>query len=187
MYRLIFLSIFIVSGCSNSPKIAFEQLSQAAICCQTFGHLTAVKMTARQQHNIVINNHNQVRMFDLGVSYFELLELPQASSSVFIRSWVPQDSVTGADLFYPVLLLLDRDLKIITTVRPIQAWPDGFQFYLTDSILPKMYMTTTMNLPSAARYAVVHTDYNKINATTLDLYGLPVIFSAQGQLTFWFE
>jgi hypothetical protein len=115
-YRLfIFLNIFLVCACSVTREFATEQYLRAKPCCQSVSEFRYKNLPSDEVYIADLNEDSPAFEFATGKSYFIALKLPSylGKYGVIVKSFALGDYIDEAHIFYPKILLLDKQFLIV--------------------------------------------------------------------------
>lgn len=157
MYRISLTLIFVLllSGCANAPKTDSNHLAIQPVCCEKVTEINFEKQPRKQQIKYDLKKQN-VRPFGSFNSPFVAIEKPENSRFVQVFSYANGLFVNNATFVYPLLQVFDSDKKLISSLKPYEAWKSGLPTTL--DMQGNLFYKTQFTLPKNATYLVFYVD-----------------------------
>ncbi len=157
MYRIFLILIFVLltSGCANAPKTDSNHLATQAICCENVTKINFVQQNRKQQVKYDLKQQS-VRSFGAFNSPFVAIEKPENSRFVQVFSYANGLFVNNATFVYPLVQVYDNDKKLISSVKPYEAWKNGLPTTL--DMQGNLFYKTQFTLPTNAAYLLFYVD-----------------------------
>lgn len=110
----------LVQSCSTSYGTAVRQYSDAPVCCTSLADLPVEPLQAGDKKSFDLGNGGPAYRFATGKSYFRAFALPQGPYPyrVTVRSFLVGDRLKSAYLFFPQLITLDEQRRVVRTTGP---------------------------------------------------------------------
>ena len=181
MGKSIVLAIFIFAvlcGCAVSRETQISYLAKLPSCCHEISEIP-IQDCLGSQKSFEIGDQSPVFDFRSGRSQFAAIELPENVSDKklelrsFLQHKILVDGDGGYTFFFPVATFLDDKRQEIST-----AFDDEPKFE-TGGNDATTAIIALINVPSVARYVIVHTFPKKIG----ELYGARHNYQSQGWAT----
>jgi len=157
MYRIYLILIFVLllSGCANAPKTDSNHLAIQPVCCENVTDISFEKQVRKQQ--IIYDLKKQsVRPFGVFNSPFVAIEKPENSRFVQVFSYANGLFVNNATFVYPLVQVFDNDKKLISSLKPYEAWKNGLPTTL--DLQGNLFYKTQFTLPTNAAYLLFYVD-----------------------------
>lgn len=157
MYRISLILIFVLllSGCANAPKTDSNHLAKRPVCCENVAEMNFEKQPRKQQIKYDLKKQS-VRSFGSFNSPFLAIEKPENSRFVQVFSYANGVFVNNATFVYPLLQVFDSEKKLISSLKPYEAWNSGLPTTL--DMQGNLFYKTQFTLPKNATYLVFYVD-----------------------------
>jgi maltose operon protein len=122
LIRPLFLLVtaVVVLGCSKRYATVVRELGEAPVCCASMEELPAEPLQVGDTRNFGLGAGSPAYRFATGKSHFRAFALPEGPYPyrVTVDSFLVGDHLKSAYLFYPQLLTLDKDRRVVRTSGP---------------------------------------------------------------------
>jgi hypothetical protein len=125
MNRLFFLILFLcaalfVQACAKPYSGVLRQYREASPCCASLAELPVEPLQLGDTKSFDLADNSPAFRFETGKSYFRAFTLPQGPYPyrVTVRSYLVGGYLKSAYLFYPQLLTLDANRKVVRATGP---------------------------------------------------------------------
>jgi hypothetical protein len=110
----------IVQGCAKPYGTVVRQFGETPICCDSLAELPVEPLQLGDKKSFELGDGSPAYRFDTGKSYFRAFLLPQGPYPyrATVRSFLVGDTIKAAYLFFPQLLTLDANRKVVRTTVP---------------------------------------------------------------------
>lgn len=125
MHRLLMSLLFLcaalfVQACAKPYSGLMRQYREASTCCASLAELPVEPLQLGDKKSFDLADNSPVFRFDTGKSYFRAFALPQGPYPyrVTVRSYLVGGYLKSAYIFYPQLLTLDANRKVVRATGP---------------------------------------------------------------------
>jgi maltose operon protein len=121
------VAVALLGGCAVSREQAHDTLAAATPCCSSLQSLPYQPLRPGEKVVFDVDERSPSFVFPSGKSYFKAFALPEngAPGRIELRSYAQGDRIDRAHVFYPGLLMLDRDFRVVAEVVPALASARG--------------------------------------------------------------
>ncbi|OGP18752.1 MAG: hypothetical protein A2054_10040 [Deltaproteobacteria bacterium GWA2_55_10] len=109
--------ILLLSGCAAPYTIGLQKLQEKDPCCEAISELGFDKLHLSQSIGFEVGELSRAYNFETGKSFFAAYELPYYVNtySIMIRSFMIGDQIDKAYIFFPHVITLDKDYRVVRT------------------------------------------------------------------------
>jgi hypothetical protein len=117
---LVLLTSIFIQGCAKPYSTTLRFYKEAPICCTSLADLPVVPLRLGDNKSFDLGTDSPAYQFDTGKSYFRAFALPQGPYpyKVTVRSFIIGDNLKSAYIFYPKLITLDENRRIVRSTGP---------------------------------------------------------------------
>jgi len=127
---LVLGSAIALVGCTKPYGAVLRQYNDAPACCASLAELTVEPLKLGDEKSFDLGGGSPAYRFETGKSYFRAFALPQGPYPyrVTVRSYFIGDDLKSAYLFYPQLITLDENRRMVrsTGAETFTVQPAGF-------------------------------------------------------------
>ncbi|HEY6872698.1 MAG TPA: MalM family protein [Geobacteraceae bacterium] len=107
-------------GCAKPYGAALRQYNEAPVCCASLAELPVEPLHLGDTKSFNLGGNSPAYRFTTGKSYFRAFSLPQGPYpyKVTARSFLIGDDLKTAYIFFPKLMTLDENRRVIRTTGP---------------------------------------------------------------------
>lgn len=113
---LVLIASFSLATACAAPYTDIMKSYQAATpCCRTMAEFPIKKLPESGSVTVELDARSPAYVFDTGKSYFQLLDLPafRTPYRIAIESYMLGDDINHAYIFFPQVLILDKDHQVL--------------------------------------------------------------------------
>ncbi len=121
LWQLLLLgAALLLQSCTTSYGTAVRQYGDAPLCCASLADLPVEPLQAGDKKSFDLSDGAPAYRFTTGKSYFRAFALPQGPYPyrVTVRSFLVGDRLKSAYLFFPQLITLDEQRRVVRTTGP---------------------------------------------------------------------
>jgi hypothetical protein len=169
---LVVLLAFLGAGCAATPKEDLPAYERATPCCKVLSELRYQALRTGQVMAFDIDAGAPLFVFETGRSFVLPLELPVVETPyvVQLRSYVLGDRPEEGRVFYPVVLVLDADHRVLSR-REVEGLAVASASYEEAAEENRWGLPLRLEFDvaiddAAARYLVVHTSAHQLETVS---------------------
>lgn len=123
------LGFALLGGCALTHEQARDQLASLRPCCAGYGDFPYRPLAAGETVILDIGSKSPGFAFTAGKSFFEAFRLPDRRGAAWIRlrSYAQGDRIDRAHVFFPSVLMLDENRRVVAEIVPHMASIKGSQ------------------------------------------------------------
>ncbi len=117
----LILILFLITSCAGvSYKKALKSLKNTTSCCTSFRELRYDQLQSGKPISFKLDENSDAFAFPTGKSYFKGFRLPdkEIPYQIYIKSFAMGETIDKAHIFYPQIMILDKDFKVIKQNTP---------------------------------------------------------------------
>lgn len=113
-------AVALLQACTASYGTTVQQYREAPVCCTSLAELPVESLQVGDNKSFDLGDGSPAYRFDTGKSYFRAYALPQGPYPyrVTVRSFLVGDRLKAAYLFYPQIITLDEQRRVVRTTGP---------------------------------------------------------------------
>jgi hypothetical protein len=113
-------TLLCIQGCAKPYGTALRLYSEAPDCCASPAELPVELLRQGDKKSFDLDAGSPAYRFNSGKSYFRAFSLPQGPYPyrVTVRSYIIGDNLKSAYIFYPQLITLDANRKLVRSTGP---------------------------------------------------------------------
>lgn len=118
---ILFTAVLLgIAGCATPRSAVMESFAAAANCCRSMSEFRYEPLEVGQSRSFDLDARSAAFLFPTGKSYFRAFALPDAEQgySLRVQSFMMGDHLGAAYLFFPQVLTLDAQYRVVRTMPP---------------------------------------------------------------------
>jgi len=110
----------LIQGCAKPYGAVLRQFNEAPPCCTSLAELPVDSLHLGDTKSFDLGGNSPAYQFTTGKSYFRAFALPQGTYpyEVIVSSFLIGDDLKSAYLFFPKLITLDENRKVVRATGP---------------------------------------------------------------------
>lgn len=114
---LVLGAVILIQGCAKPYGAVLRQYNEVPVCCTSLTELPVEPLRLGDKINFDMGDGSPAYQFDTGKSYFRAFALPKGPYpyKVTVRSFLIGDDLKTSYFFFPRLITLDENRKVVRT------------------------------------------------------------------------
>ncbi|HYS44690.1 MAG TPA: MalM family protein, partial [Geobacteraceae bacterium] len=112
--------VILLGGCAKPYGAALRQYEGAPLCCESLAGLPVAPLRLGDKKSFDLGGGSPAYRFETGKSFFRAFALPQGPYPyrVTVRSFLVGDDLNSAYLFFPQVITLDENRRVVRSTGP---------------------------------------------------------------------